>query len=981
MTGQGGRTELLTCMNCITNQQFKRIESIRRALTIGLGAQLIAMPAVMAQDAGQDDGETREMTITGTRLTGAQAEGALSVSPYSLDKPIYQGYSSPAEMLRQKLPQFGGGTGTANDGFANGGDGSASISLRGLPLSRTLTLVDGRRITSGDLNMIPQGSIDRIEVLNDGASAIYGSDAVAGVVNIITKKKFDGFQVGMRYGNTMDKDISERRFYATWGQSSDKGNITLSAEYNKANAQYSPDRKVSFPSGDSVSGTSNPGTFAARVADHFQPLQWSLVPGNTLGITNATQIPSGFNPAAYIDVRKKDAQGNFILNSDGSFATLTSTERVAAQRAEEARLNTLLPANTPVRYGISPSLLPGVNPGFPFDMYTIAVRPFERYGAVFSADRQLFGENLEAFATGSYSQNNSVNQLAPSPLTARTVTKGNYWYSNVFPGLNTENLSFGYRPVELGPRITFQDWEEIRMTAGLKGRIAESSWRWELAYTYDRARLNETQTGGVLRSIYDASLADTTSAAFNPFGYTPLFGQSTVNSSALLDTFAGSATQQDTYTMEIVDANIHGEVFDLPGGAIQVSGGYEHRRHKTDLVPDFALLNGSVFPFNADSIFRASRTVDSGFGEIDIPIAGKDFNVPGIRSFSVQMAGRYESFSDVGDTGFKPRVSFRWEVVDKQVVVHGSYAQGFVAPSLRDLDVGSPQQSFQELLNPETGVRTQPTEGVILVGNPNLKPSESDSYLISTVYSPDFLKGFSIGANYYRIEESGIPFESAQYIVNQWYANGGNNNANNPYGPNATASGQNPLGSQVTTEAAGNLKQVTNVGPVNTGQRTTDGIDLFSSYAIPTDVGTFTLSGSVTRVLSFEQEDFPGSGKVSYLGLYWGDGATLGNYGFPKWKSSVGVAWEYDRYSAGLSWNFVDGYDEINDNYRSVRSYSTFDLRMGYKIHKIDAQLNFGINNLFDEQPPLVTTGFVQWDRAITDIRGRQYFVELSKKF
>lgn len=980
-----GREKLLTCMNCITNQQFIRIESIRRALTIGLGAQLIAMPALLAQnkpEAAQDDGETREMNITGTRLTGAQAEGALSVSPYSLEKPIYQGYSSPAEMLRQKLPQFGGGTGTANDAFANGGNGSASISLRGLPLSRTLTLVDGRRVTSGDLNLIPQASIDRIEVLNDGASAIYGSDAVAGVVNIITKKKFDGFQVGVRYANTFDKDISERRFYATWGQSTDKGNITISAEYGKANAQYSPDRKVSFPAGDSVSGTSNPGTFAAKgLESHFQPLQWSLVPGKTLGITNATQIPSGFNPAAYIDVRKKAEDGSFLTKDDGSFVTLSSPERVAAQRAEEARLNALLPANSPVRYGTSPSLLPGVNAGFPFDMYTIAVRPYERYGTVFSADRQLFGENLEAFATGSYSQNNSVNQLAPSPLSGRTVTKGNYWYGSVFPGLNTSDLTFGYRPVELGPRITFQDWEEIRLTAGLKGRIAESTWHWELAYTYDRARLDETQTGGVLRSIYDASLANTTSAAFNPFGYTPLFGQSTVNSQDLLNTFSGSASQQDKYVTEMVDGNVHGEVFDLPGGAIQVSGGFEHRRETVAQVPDFALLNGSVFPFNADSIFRGARSIDSGYGEIDIPIAGKDFNIPGVRSFSVQTAGRYESFSDVGDTGFKPRISFRWEVIDKQVVIHGSYAQGFVAPGLRDLDAGSPQQSFEELLNPLTDVRKQPTEGVILVGNPKLKPSESDSYLISTVYSPDFLKGFSIGANYYRIEEAGIPFQSSQYIVNQWAANGGNDNANNPFGANATPSGQNPLGAQVTTEAAGDLKQVTNVGPINTGQRTTDGVDLFSSYALKTDVGTFTLSASVTRVLGFEQEDFPGSGKVSYLGLYWGDGSTLGNYGFPKWKSSTGVSWEYDRYSAGLSWNFVDGYDEINDDYRSVRSYSTFDLRMGYKIHKIDAQFNFGINNLFDEQPPYVSTGFVQWDRAITDIRGRQYFLELSKKF
>jgi iron complex outermembrane receptor protein len=973
-------------MNTNTHQQFIRIESIRRALTIGLGAQLIAFPAIVAQDnkpADTDEAETVEMTMTGTRLTGAEAEGSLSVSPYNLDKPIYQGYSSPAEMLRQKLPQFGGGTGTANDSFGNAGDGSVSISLRGLPLSRTLILVNGRRLISGDLNLIPQGAIERIEVLNDGASPIYGSDAVAGVVNIITKQKFDGFQIGMRYGNTTEADISERRVWATWGQSSEKGNITLSAEYNKANGQYSPDRGVSYPAGDSVSGTSNPGTFmASGLPDHFQPLQWSLVPGRTAGLTNATQIPSGFNPTAFVDVRIPNGAGGFQTNPDGSFKTLSARDRLAAQAAEQDRLNALLPANSPVRYGASPSLLPGVNPGFPFDLYTVAVRPFERYGTVASADRKLFGENLEAFANGSFSQNNSVNQLAPSPLSGRAVTPANYWYGTVFPGLNANSLNFTYRPVEIGPRITTFDWEEIRLVAGLRGRIAESTWKWELAYTYDRARLDQTQSGGVLRNLYDASLADPTAAgAFNPFGVTPLFGSSPVNSTALLNSFSGSASQQDTYGLQMFDANIGGEVFDLPGGPIQVSGGYEHRHQTEDLVPDFALLNNSVFPFNADSVFRGTRNVDSGFGEINIPLAGKDFNIPGVHSFSVSVAGRYESFSDVGNTGFKPRVAFRWEALEKQLVFRGSYAQGFVAPSLRDLDAGSPQQSFQELDNPLTGVRKQPTDGVVLIGNPSLKPSESDSYLVGTVYSPDYLKGFSIGANYYRIEESGIPFESAQYIVNQWYANGDSTNPNNPFGPNAVRSGVNPMGAQVSLEANGDLKQVTNIGPINTGQRVTDGIDLFATYELPTEVGTFTFSASATRVIGFEQEDFPGSGKVSYNGYYWGDGTVLGNYGFPKWKSSTSIAWEWDRYSAAIGWNFVDGYKEIGDNNRPVGSYNTYDLRLGYKIHKIDADLSFGINNLFDEQPEYVTTGFVQWDRAVTDIRGRQYFMQLSKTF
>ncbi len=969
-------------MNYTTHQQ-RSVDLFRRALLVGLGAQLL-VPAAVAQDAAPEQLATQE--ITGTRLSGAEIEGALSVSTYNLDKPVLQGYSSPAEMLRLKLPQFGGGTGTANDAFANGGDGSASISLRGLPLSRTLLLLNGRRITSGDLNLIPQGAIAKIDVLNDGASAIYGSDAVAGVINIITKKGFDGFEVGMRYGDTTDKNIGERRFWATWGESTEKGSVTVTAEYSKANGQFSPDRVVSTPSGGSVSGTSNPGTFAARgLPSYFQPLQWSLVPANTRGLTNAAQIPAGFNPVAYIDARIPDGAGGFETNPDGTFKTISAQARLAAQRAEQARLNALLPANSPVRYGTSPSLLPGVNPGFPFDYYTIAVRPFERYGAMGSADRKLFGENLEVYTDFSYAQNNSINQLAPSPLSGRTVTTGNYWYNSVFPGANANDLNFTYRPVELGPRITYQDWQEVRLVAGLKGRIGESTWKWDGSFMYDRARLDETQTGGVLRSLYDAALADTTiGGAFNPFGYTPLFGTSVVNSQAMINGFSGSATQQDTYTTQQFLASVGGQVFDLPGGAIAVSGGYEMRRETVDTVPDGALLAGSVFPFNADSVFRGSRDINSVYGEVNIPILGEDVKLPGINSFSVQLAGRYEDFSDVGDTGVKPRVAFRWEVLEKELTVHGSWAQGFVAPGLRALDLGSPQQSFDELFNPLTGVRKQPTDGVIYVGNPGLKPSESDSYLIGATYSPEFVKGLTVGANYYRIEETGIPFASSQYAVNQWWANEQNPataGANNPFGANATPSAANPLGAQVTLEANGDLKEVTNIGSINTGQRVTDGVDLFATYEFNTEIGKFTVGGSATRVLSFQQEDFPGAGKVDYLGYYWGDGNVLGNYGFPLWKSTTSITWEQDRYSASLAWNFTDGYEEIDDNNRPVSSYNTFDARIGYRIHKIDADLSLGVNNLFDEQPELVTTGFVQWDRAVTDIRGRQYYVQLTKKF
>ena len=234
----------------------------------------------------------------------------------------------------------------------------------------------------------------------------------------------------------------------------------------------------------------------------------------------------------------------------------------------------------------------------------------------------------------------------------------------------------------------------------------------------------------------------------------------------------------------------------------------------------------------------------------------------------------------------------------------------------------------------------------------------------------------------YFSEETGIPFESSQYIVSQWAAEGGQDNASNPFGPNATPSAQNPTGAQVEVQPSGELEVVRNVGPINSGERSTDGIDLFGTYEFDTTMGRFVAGASWTRVLSFEQEDFPGAGSIDYLGRYWGSGSALENYGFPEWKGTVNLTWKMSDYTAALGYNYTSGYLEQENDDNEIEAYQTFDARIGYRLPWIDAQLTVGVNNVFDESPPLVVTSFENgFDRAITDIRGRMWFVELSKKF
>jgi outer membrane receptor for ferrienterochelin and colicin len=433
-------------------------------------------------------------------------------------------------------------------------------------------------------------------------------------------------------------------------------------------------------------------------------------------------------------------------------------------------------------------------------------------------------------------------------------------------------------------------------------------------------------------------------------------------------------------------------VVKLPGGYVSLAAGTEFRYEEEAFQPDYAIQTGGVFPFNEQQPLYANRNIWAGFGELLVPVFGEDFNLPAFRSLSFSGAVRYEDYDDVGDTGFKPRVSFKWQPIDHQITFRGSYAEGFIAPGFGDL-YQLPGQDFTELYNPYTGVREQPSEAVLTVGNPELQPIDTTSWSIGTVLEPDFLKNFSLNINYYRIEQENIPFASAQYIVNQWYNYNPNDprDPTNPFGANAPRSSQNPLGAQVELSNTDDIYQVRNIGPINSGLRTTDGIDFGVSKTFVTDIGDFTISGQATRILTFEQENFPGAGSVDYLGRYWGPGAVLDDTSFPEWRANAVLSYDYKRFNFAFAWNFVSSYIEDptqqdwagEDSYdREVGDYYTFDIRLGYRIPKVELDVITGINNLTDEQPNLVVSSFENaYDRRVGDIRGRMWFVAVEKEF
>jgi iron complex outermembrane receptor protein len=932
-------------------------------------ALLLACSAVAQDTAAGEATEMKPIVVTGTYLESADAAGTLTVTPVELTEPINQGYSTVEDVLRTKLPQYGG-PGNLNPSYGNGGDGNSYLALRGLPVNATLVLVNGRRTSTSALNLIPDAAVEKIEVLNDGGSAVYGSDAVAGVVNIILKKNFQGTKLTATYGFTTETpNVNERKFQLLAGDSTDKGNFVISAEYSASDQILSPQR---YPSNQArgTSGTGNPGTIfnntdygsitnsLGNVVPLAIGLPWHVNPAVSRGLTNASQIPAGFNPLASVDT---------------SSATDAAGAR-AIRDAEIARLNALLGPDSAVLYGNGPR--------FAFPAYTTLYRPHEKYDFSGSAEYKLINDTVKFFGEAYYVSYKSQFQLAPSPLTGLTIPLNNYWYTTLFPNApTTGDLSQNYRIVELGPRVYTDQWQDFRFVGGLRGDIADTTWKWELGYLFTRGEDLQTASGGVVLSKLDALLGMGTPGAWNPFGYTPPFGQSEVNQVGAL---ADSAYLQYIYKSQGIDFNTSGEVIDLPGGPLKLALGFNNRREAFDQIPDLATKDGLISPFNAIPPLSAVRTIWGGYGEVLVPVFGKDFNLPAFSELSLSAALRYEDYDDVGDTDILPRVSGRWKPLENEAfTIRGSYAEGFSAPGFSDL-YSPPSQNFIEIFNPYTQTYEQPTDAVLELGNPGLKPTTAKTWLVGGEYSPSFIKSLTVGMDYYRIEQEGIPFSSADYTVAQWFAAGGNNNPNNPWGPTAGPSPQNPAGTQVSyNEVTGQFEQIRNQAAINAGHRFTDGIDLNLAHALETDLGTFTFSGLATRVLTFEQQDVAGAPTIDYLGRYWGSGAALSDTGYPEWRAHLTVAYNYKRVNAAIGANYTDGYTEtFSGAERDVAYWLTFDARVGVTIPWIEADLLVGVNNLFDEAPSTVYSSFENnFDRSIGDPRGRMVFISLSKTF
>ncbi len=899
-----------------------------------------------------------EIIITGSSIPTTPDTIAVPVDTLSAAQLEASGVDSNAlEILRKEIPAFQGrsnaGTSNANNNNQNTAGGS-QLQLRNLP---TLVLVDGRRVANSgiggingknfvDVNQIPAAAIDRIDVLTDGASSIYGSDAVGGVVNFILKSNYQGFTAGARAGNA--DDYSEWSAFATGGFNVGSGNITTTVNYTHTDPLFQNDRPFSSPLYGKTSGL--PGT----------------VNGANDILSSGIDSPSARNPTG-------------VNATAGSLATLVAN-------------GTYTPT--------SPATVAGA-----FDISPYQTLLLKQDLASLTSNFKLPVSDrgkLELFGDLMVSQDKAWTQWAPVTQTGITVPVDAPYnpLTTAFPG-----VTFSYLPA---PHDFYDTTTAARLTAGLRGEITQA-WTWESAVVYSESDLQQLQTN----LIYKPNLALAIAGGYNAAGqavaggsFSNVYsGYSTGGPLVLepaLDPFATAAglnpgSLADLYGTEVIhaisqleswDGQVVGRIGKLPAGEVGLAIGATVRREAlsghadpngrvTDPITGAYGVNsqqwiGGTF---ADP-FSAAHTISGAFAEARIPITGEDWSVPVFRAFDLTAAERSEHYSDAGSSNV-PKIGFRWQPFDKELVFRGNYAKSFLAPNL--FSEFGPTDTRQVAGTVIPGVFGPNYSAMPFNGedgnNPNLKPATSTSKTVGFVLKPQFAQGLIVTADYSDIElrgfQAGIGFNNILSSVNTlgsaspYFANLAIGNfpglagASNPF----TAPGDlltyltNPVTGKGDPTKAANLYLVDRFE--NNAELLEESWNITANYLIPTDhIGTFDIGTAGSIFDSFDSQGLPGQAFIQYAGHATNAGVFGGT--LPKYHFYTTFDWNYHDLDVGVANTYLSAVTDTGPNGNlaplPVSRYSAWDLRAAYDWHKVKAAI--GVNNLTNRMPPTAPRTF-----------------------
>ena len=934
-----------------------------------------------------------EIVITGSRIRR---------NPLDLDAPrvfvdqadIQKTGLNAINDVLQRLPSSGGGL---NSKFNNSGNlgnppdgsgvgaGTAQIDLRYLTPVRTLVLMDGLRFVNGtaasgipgtvDLNSIPDSMIERVEVLQDGASTIYGSDAIAGVVNIITKKSQKGFQASAQVGSYLDhNDGWTQNYQLSWGNGTGPTQIVVGGNYVKANGVLSGDRALSaFPEPYGTTCDSPSGGCSSF------PLN-----GRFVVFGNASNTVD--NPAT--PLKNEDVQDLTLIppvtggapSYPGSFKPFTDADR------------------------------------FNFAPYNYIDIPLKRYGAFASVVQEL-GAETHLRVKAVWNRRDSINQAAPIPLgVGPDVGNGNLLDNVTISGSNPFNpygfdlvpnqkyLQIKRRVSELGPRHFAQRVNTYYGTATLDGRLG-AEWYWDVNGIWGRNKAKQTMTGNINAKNVEQALGPVGSCVGQP-NYdnsrtcVPLnmFGTPGSITQSMLDFI--SFTQHDSSKQSVWggSANITGKFLEAGGGPIGIAAGVEYRRLKGNFIPDLVVQQGFSSDIPAQPAAGGYKVAEA-YTELNVPFA-KDR--PGAELLELNGSARYSHYktdptlTDPQSHTFSHttvKADLNWKPV-QAVRFRASFAQGFRAPTIGEIS-GGPSR-FDSAIDdpcsvnsaqarnftndstvhtnclaqgvPTSGTTTTPTDqlSVLTSGNAALKPETSTSWVVGGVINP--IRGFTAEMNWYDIKVKGaIQAVSATTTLYRCVYN------------------NDPLScANVTRSGSGSVTQIRAILQNIAGIHTS-GIDLNLAYRRPLPgAGTLGVTWNNTFLKLYNVTTPTGTG--TQLEKRAGEETGSPSQGYPKWKSIGSIDWDGYGFGATVTGRYISKLHELLNNESPLKAtfYTDAQLRWSPKFNLFvhDLQFAVGVNNLFNVKTPgCVSCDTNNMDPTVYDTPGRYYYARIGLKY
>ena len=667
------------------------------ALIVGAIAGAAGTSLAQQLPAALDKDGLEEVIITGSHIMRSAAEAASPVLVLSRDTLESTGQQNISDILRSVTAE---GQGTVPNSFTAGfASGASSISLRGLGPNSTLVLLNGRRLAPygladdgtrvfTDLNTLPLEAVDRVEVLKDGASAVYGSDAIAGVVNVILRKTYTGANVTADTGTSYKDDGSSRRIAATFGFGDlghDTYNVYATAEFSRTDA-------INNTARDGYLGTENLTPFG-----YFD------------GRAGAAAGGRGFFDVGLPNYQSRTPYGTVRVPGGNLFqrTNLTSCPELSQIPGHDISGNPITSDiclyDRASRYQIQPSLQRE-------NIFARASHSFSEAMLVYielgwSDSKSAFIGTPTSFDdAGPKYCNSSVVFVCPPQIIF--LPAGNP--DNPYP----VNRNVRYLATDFGGRNGTNDSTVSRAVAGVQG-TAFGSWSYDVGGGYVQSKLNYVRTGFVRGSVLQADINNGSYRINNP-------SVSAATRAAISPALETSAKN----TLLMADASLSGSVADLPGGKLALAVGAEYRKEKTDSPPVPYTDVGDIIGLGF-SAFKSDRSIYAGYVELDAPI---------VKMLDVKAAYRYDHYSDYGHST-TPEVGVVFKPI-KQLVLRATYAEGFRAPG--------PAEAGSSVSFGFTNI------GILSVGNPLLKPEESKNYTYGVVFEP--LDGTSLSVDYYSIK-------------------------------------------------------------------------------------------------------------------------------------------------------------------------------------------------------------------------------------